>query len=68
MNEELFSISDVARRLDVPPYRVAYLFLTRQLVEPKRLANRRCFSNADAKRVAKALGKTWNAQEGEAHE
>ena len=58
MSEELFLISDVARRLDVPPYKVAYLFLTRRLVEPKlRLGNRRIFTNGDAKRVAKALGK-----------
>ena len=67
MSEELFLISDVARRLDVPPHRVAYLFLTRKLVEPRlRLGNRRCFTNGDAKRVAKALGKTWS-EEGEAN-
>lgn len=60
MTDELFLISDVARRLEVPPHRVAYLFLTRKLVEPKlRMGNRRIFTHNDAKRVAKALGKTW---------
>lgn len=69
MNEELFVISDVARRLNVPPHRVAYLFLTRKLVEPRpRLGNRRCFTNGDAKRVAKALGKTWDMEDKEANE
>jgi DNA-binding transcriptional MerR regulator len=60
MTEELFLISDVARRLNVRPHRVAYLFLTRKLVEPKlRMGNRRIFTNADAERVATALGLTW---------
>jgi DNA-binding transcriptional MerR regulator len=69
MNEELFLISDVAKRLDVPPHRVAYLFLTRRLVEPKlRMGNRRIFTVSDAKRVAKALGRTWETEEKEAHE
>ena len=64
MAEELFLISDVARRLDVPPHRVAYLFMRRTLAEPKmRLGNRRMFTNADAKRVAKALGKKWDRDE-----
>ena len=64
MSEELFLISDVSKRLDVPPYKVSYLFLTRRLVEPKlRLGNRRIFTNGDAKRVAKALGKTWEAED-----
>ncbi len=69
MSEELFLISDVAKRLDVPPHRVAYLFLTRKLPEPKlRLGNRRLFTIGDAKRVAKALGRTWVSEEKEAHE
>jgi len=60
MTEELFLISDVAKRLDVPPHRVAYLFITRKLPEPKlRLGNRRVFTHADANDVAKALGRTW---------
>lgn len=63
MTEELFLISDVSLRLGVPPHRVAYLFLTRKLVEPKlRLGNRRVFTNGDAKRVAKALGKKWEIE------
>jgi DNA-binding transcriptional MerR regulator len=69
MSEELFLISDVAKRLDVPPHRVAYLFLTRKLLEPKlRLGNRRVFTVGDAKRVAKALGRTWEVEEKEDHE
>lgn len=60
MNDELYLLGDVAKRLDVPPHRVAYLFLTRKLAEPKlRMGNRRVFTVGDAKRVAKALGRTW---------
>ena len=69
MTEELFLISDVSLRLGVPPHRVAYLFLTRKLVEPKlRLGNRRVFTNGDAKRVAKALGKKWEIEEQPTHD
>jgi len=61
MAEELFLISDVAKRLNVPPHRVAYLFLTRKLPEPKlRLGNRRVFTVGEARRVAKALGRPWD--------
>jgi DNA-binding transcriptional MerR regulator len=69
MSEQLYLISDVAKRLNVPPHRVAYLFLTRKLAEPKlRLGNRRVFTVGDAKRVAKALGQTWEQDDKEAHE
>ncbi|HLW65255.1 MAG TPA: MerR family transcriptional regulator [Gemmataceae bacterium] len=67
MSENLYLISDVAKRLDVPPHRVAYLFLTRKLAEPKmRLGNRRIFTEADVRRVCKALGRTAEVREKEA--
>ncbi len=60
MTQQLYLISDVAKRLDVRPHKVAYLFMTRKLEEPAlRIGNRRMFTDADARRVAKALGKTW---------
>ena len=60
MSEELFTIADVSKKLNVRPHRVAYLFMTRKLAEPRlRLGGRRVFTNGDAKRVAKALGLTW---------
>ena len=68
MHDELFTIADVSKRLNVRPHRVAYLFLTRKLVEPRlRLGGRRVFTHGDARRVAKALGLIWqNEQEREA--
>jgi len=60
MTQDLYLISEVAQRLDVPPHRIAYLLMTRKLDEPKlRMGNRRVFTNDDAKRVADALGRTW---------
>lgn len=57
----LYLISEVADRLDVPPHRVAYLLMTRKIEEPKlRIGNRRMFTDADAKRIADALGRPWN--------
>jgi hypothetical protein len=67
MTQDLYLISEVAQRLDVPPHRIAYLLMTRKLDEPKlRMGNRRVFTNDDAKRVADALGRTWvsETQEG----
>jgi DNA-binding transcriptional MerR regulator len=58
MTQQLFLISDVARQLNVPPHRIAYLFMTRKLPEPQlRLGNRRIFTLEDVRKVAKALGK-----------
>ena len=60
MTQDLYLISEVAQRLDVPPHRIAYLLMTRKLAEPKlRMGNRRVFTNDDAKRVADALGRAW---------
>lgn len=69
MNKDLYLISEVAQRLDVPPHRVAYLLITRKIDEPKlRIGNRRMFTEADANRVADALGLTWASRNKEAHE
>ena len=48
MTQQLFLISDVSRRLNVPQHRIAYLFMTRKLPEPSlRLGNRRVFTLTD---------------------
>lgn len=66
MTKDLYLISEVAERLGVPPHRVAYLLMTRKIEEPKlRMGNRRIFNNDDAKRVADALGRTWEPQRGD---
>lgn len=65
MTKNLFLISEVADRLAVPPHRVAYLLMTKKIEEPKlRMGNRRVFTHEDAKRVADALGRTWDAEKG----
>ncbi len=65
-----YLIGDLSKRLNVPPYRIAYLYTTRQLPEPERIGNRRIFSEADARQVAMLLGVAWDAGHGikEAHE
>jgi len=55
-----YLIGDLAKRLGVRPYRIAYLYTTRRLPEPLRIGNRRLFREADARLVAKALGLSWN--------
>jgi len=66
--KQSFLISALSRRLDVPHHRIAYLFTTRRLPEPLRLGNRRIFSEADARQVAKALGLSWNPGQSEKEE
>jgi hypothetical protein len=62
--QQLFLISDVARQLNVPPHRVAYLYMTRKLPESAlKLGNRRIFTLADVQRVAKALRRPVGEQE-----
>lgn len=65
-----YLIGDLSKRLNVPPYRIAYLLTTGQLPEPKRIGNRRIFTETDARQVAKALGVSWEAinHPQEAHE
>jgi DNA-binding transcriptional MerR regulator len=58
--KKTYLISDLSKRLNVPPYRIAYLYTTRRLPEPVRTGNRRVFTSADARKVAKALGLPWN--------
>lgn len=66
MAQQLYLISDVSRMLDVPAHRIAYLFMTRKLSEPRlRLGNRRVFSRADVERVAKALRRPLGKEEGQ---
>lgn len=54
-----YLMGELSKRLNVPPYRIAYLLTTRQLPEPKRVGNRRVFTETDARQVAKALGIAW---------
>ncbi len=61
--EHMYLISDLSRRLDVPPHRIAYLYTTRRLPEPLRVGNRRLFNEADARRVAEALGLSWGVDQ-----
>src|SRR5262245_54577022 len=65
-----YLMGDLSKRLNVPPYRIAYLFTTRQLPEPNRVGNRRVFTETDARQVAKALGISWDTiiKPQEAHE
>jgi hypothetical protein len=64
MTQQLYLISDVARQLNVPPHRVAYLYMTRKPPEPAlKLGNRRIFTLADVQRIAKALGRPLGEQE-----
>lgn len=61
MTQELFLISEVAKRLNVAPSRIAYQFVTRKIEEPSlRMGNRRIFTHDDARRIANALGLTWD--------
>lgn len=66
MNEDIYSIATVAKRLNVKPYRITYLYTSMKLEEPKlRLGNRRVFTDQDAMQVATALGKTWASKKGD---
>lgn len=66
MTQKLYLLSDVAGQLNVQPHRIAYLFITRRLPEPRlRLGNRRIFTQGDINRIASALGIPRKADEKE---
>ena len=68
--KQTYLMGELSKRLGVPHYKIAYLYMTRRLPEPMRIGNRRIFTDADARRVAKALGVPWEAinEPQEAHE
>jgi DNA-binding transcriptional MerR regulator len=56
MNQNLYSIREVAHILRVQQYQIAYLLTTGKVPEPQtRLGNRRAFSVDDIERLAKCL-------------
>lgn len=56
--QEYYLISDVSRMLDVPPHRIVYPLITRQIPEPQRIGGRRLFSWGDIQVIAAQLGRT----------
>lgn len=53
--EELLTIGDVAKRLDVPQYRIVYLLQRGRVPEPPRLSGRRIFTEQDMDHIANQL-------------
>lgn len=53
--QELLTIGDVAKRLDVPQYRIVYLLQRGRVPEPPRLSGRRIFSQQDLADIADQL-------------
>lgn len=51
-----YLLGEVARLLDVQPYRIVYLLSSRQIDEPPRLGNRRMFDCDDIQKIAEKLG------------
>ena len=52
--EKFYALSDIARLLDVQGYRIAYAISTGALPDAEqRIANKRCFSEADVQRIAR---------------
>jgi hypothetical protein len=54
--KNLFLLGNVARVLNVEPYRIVYLLSSGQLPEPPRFGGRRIFSPEHVEMIAKKLG------------
>lgn len=61
---ECYLLNEVARMLNVPPHKVVYPLITRQLPEPKRIGGRRVFSWEDIERLAEKIGRPLPSREG----
>ena len=55
MTQDLFTIGDVARELDVPQHRIAYLIQQNRAKETYRLGGRRVFTEKDMANIAHEL-------------
>lgn len=56
-HEDYYLISEVSRLLNVPPHRIIYPLITRQLPEPERIGGRRVFTWDEIVQIAEKLGK-----------
>ena len=54
--KNMLLLGEAARTLKVEPYRIVYLFSSRQLPEPPRFGGRRVFSPEFIEEIAKKLG------------
>ena len=60
MNNELFLLGDISRKLKVPQHRIVYLFASQAVQEPKlTLGKRRVFTVEECKLIAEKLGMVW---------
>ena len=62
MDEKMFLLGEVAELLNVPQYKIVYLFAARRIKDVSRLGNRRVFRIDDVGRIAKALNVDWDTQ------
>lgn len=54
---QLYSLGDVARLLNVAPYRISYAISVGQLPEPShRFLDKRCFNADDMRQIAEHFG------------
>ena len=61
MNNELFLLGDISRKLKVPQHRIVYLFTSQAVAEPRlTLGNRRVFTVDECKLIAEKLGLVWD--------
>lgn len=56
MKTQLWSLKDIATRLNTQHYRIVYLLTTGKVPEPNRVGGKRVFGIDDLNRIAKALG------------
>ena len=60
MTEELYTIGDIATKLDVAQHRIAYLIQNNRAKESFRLGGRRVFTAQDMANIANELNKQNN--------
>ena len=60
MNNELYLLGDISRKLKVPQHRIVYLFASQRVAEPRlTLGNRRVFTVDKCRFIAEKLGLVW---------
>ena len=61
MNNELYLLGDISRKLKVPQHRIVYLFASQAVAETRlTLGKRRVFTVEECKLIAEKLGMVWD--------
>ena len=56
MTQQIYSLGEVARKLNMKPHIINYALTTGRIPEVRKVGHRRVFTNSDLARIAEIMG------------